>query len=84
MTSDAFRERMKFCFTLMDIDQDGILKAQDLSGCYELVNNSDCKFGRELTVLVDHYSETHLRNREKPSLNDAIDLDKYITLLGRA
>ena len=45
--------------------------------CNELVN-IDSKIGKELQILVDHYSRTHIRNEVKPTPKDEIDFDKYI------
>lgn len=80
ITNEVYRDRMKLCFNLMDTDQDGVIRAQDLTKCVEQVN-MDSLFGRELQILVDHYSVTHLRIKTKPSINDAIDFEKYLTLL---
>jgi len=31
--------------------------------------------------LLDHYSLTHLKNKQKPKAEDSITLEKYIDLL---
>ena len=68
---------------MMDFDRDGVLKAQDLERAIQLVGNKDCTFGQEVQLLIDHYSQTHLRKREKPLLQDAITLQKFIELLAK-
>ncbi len=64
-----YRERMKFVFNFLDIDQDGIIKAQDLSMCIESVN-MDTRFGKELQVILDYYTVTFLRPKQRPKLLD--------------
>lgn len=64
-----YREKMKFVFKFLDIDQDGIIKAQDLSMCIESVN-MDTRFGKELQVILDYYTVTFLRPKQRPKLLD--------------
>jgi hypothetical protein len=36
-----------------------------------------------LQILLDHYSQTHLRIKQAAKLADAIDFEKYIKLIGK-
>jgi hypothetical protein len=44
----------------------------------------DAKFGKEVQILIEFYSATHLRIKGKPNSNDAIDSDKFNTILYKA
>ena len=68
---------MQFVFKLMDTDNDGILKASDLTLIAETLQ-MDSQFGREVQMLMDHYTQTQLRTRGKPKSSDQIDIEKYI------
>ncbi len=80
MFSNDSRTRQNFVFRLLDVDMDGVLKAQDLMIASTQIN-SDSKFGQEIQHLLKHYSETHLMVRTKPKESDAIDFEKYNNLL---
>lgn len=47
LTLEVLRDRMKFCFKMIDTDGDGVINGTDLKRCVELVN-MDSKFGIEL------------------------------------
>lgn len=49
------RDKMHLVFKLLDTDNDGILKASDLTSVAELIN-IDSRFGREVQMLMDHYT----------------------------
>lgn len=63
------RVQMGFIFKLLDTDSDGILKASDLTKCAEQLN-IDAQFGREVQMLMDHYTKTHLKIKTKPKTQD--------------
>lgn len=64
-----YRDKMRFCFNLLDIDRDGILDAVDLETLCE-ITNLDCTFGKELQLYLDHYSVTNLRIKTRPKQSD--------------
>lgn len=67
---------MEYVFRMIDIDRDGEIKAKDLQKVAELVH-MESSFGREIKMLTDHCTVTHVRVRV-PKENDRIELDKYI------
>jgi hypothetical protein len=44
----------------------------------------DAQFGRELVPLIEHYNETHTKNRAKPRITDRLDFEKFLMVLQRA
>lgn len=83
LLTDVYRDRMRFVFNFFDIDSDGIIKAQDLTKCVEMIN-MDTRFGKELQAILDYYSSTHLRPRVKAKITDQIDFEKYLTVMQKA
>ena len=80
MDKGEYRDKMRLCFNILDLDKDGYLDASDLEKLSEMTN-MDCSFGKELQVFLDHFSVTNLRIKTKPKLSDALDFEKYLLLL---
>lgn len=53
------RDQMKFFFTFLDIDHNGLLNGQDLLTVQDSVDQYS-EIREELQYLVDHYVRTHL------------------------
>lgn len=67
---------------MLDQDGDGLIKGPDLFKCQENVER-DCKLGREIHELNEHYVNTHLRIVGKPKESNAISLDFYISFMSK-
>ena len=74
---------MRFVFNFLDHDGDGVIRAQDLERTIAQVN-MDAQFGREVVPLIQHYNETHTKNRSKPRINDRLDFEKFLQIQQRA
>ena len=77
------RPKMQLVFRMLDIDSDNVITGIDLQRVKEQIS-IDSKFGQEVSILLQHYMETHIHSRTKPKFSDTIDLDKYCNLLHKA
>lgn len=72
---------MRFAFTLIDIDHDGVLNGTDLLNTQDCIDISS-EYGQELQLLIDHYVKTHLKIRTRINPKDFLDIDNFIKLVG--
>jgi len=76
----SYREIMRVCFRMIDLDHDQVLNGIDLLTIQNSID-LESEFGQEVLILVDHYITTHLMTRQRVNPKHYLHLDNYIKLL---